>query len=197
VTHGRLRQPKPASRSPDVQLTQESVEGNQEVEINRSEIHMVNLHDSMNPLDESIASGNADRMETQNNKEMVTHIMNALAKGDRAPFADAMADDFAWIFANGGVWSGTWRGKERVRRDLLASLFAQFEGIYTSTPVRILADGDFVVVECRGHVTTKRGDLYDNSYCYVIRLEGGKMKELTEYMDTALAERVLHGPARE
>ena len=37
-----------------------------------------------------------------------------------------------------------------------------------------------------------RGDDYDNHYCYVIRFDAaGRMRELTEYMDTALCERVL------
>ena len=33
-----------------------------------------------------------------------------------------------------------------------------------------------------------RGEDYNNSYCFVIRMRGGKLVELREYMDTALAE---------
>jgi uncharacterized protein len=44
-------------------------------------------------------------------------------------------------------------------------------------------------------VTTKNGKPYNNEYCYVIRLAGGQMRELTEYLDTALVERVLDAPA--
>jgi len=42
------------------------------------------------------------------------------------------------------------------------------------------------VVECRGQVTTKSGKPYNNTYCYVCRLQDGKLKELTEYFDTQL-----------
>jgi len=105
-----------------------------------------------------------------------------------------MADDFAWIVPGSGVWSGEWRGKETVRSQLIAPLFAQFQGTYTNRAHRILADADYVVVQCTGHVLTKRGDTYSNDYCLVCRFDGGKLKELTEYMDTALAERMLEAP---
>jgi len=48
-----------------------------------------------------------------------------------------------------------------------------------------------VVVLARGEVKTVRGEDYDNNYCFVIRMKDGKMVELREYMDTALAEAVL------
>ena len=57
-----------------------------------------------------------------------------------------------------------------------------------------IADGEFVVVECEGSVATKAGQRYDNKYCYVIQMADGKMIELIEYMDTALADRVLAPP---
>jgi uncharacterized protein (TIGR02246 family) len=137
-------------------------------------------------------------MSTADNKKLMQDIMAALANGDGRPFRDAMADDFVWIFPGRSVWSGAWRGKEAVRKELMAQLFAQFDGTYVNHATRFIAEGDYVVVECQGHVTTKNGEIYDNTYCYVCRFESGKLKELTEYMDTALAERVLappvHGP---
>jgi uncharacterized protein len=136
------------------------------------------------------------QMSASENKKVMENVMDALARGDGRPFADAMAEDFAWTFPGGGIWSGTWKGKERVRTELLGPLFAQFEGLYTNRAIRLVAEGDIVVVECRGQVRTKGGHEYNNTYCYVCRFEGGKLKELTEYMDTALAERVLAPPAR-
>jgi ketosteroid isomerase-like protein len=52
--------------------------------------------------------------------------------------------------------------------------------------VQLIAEDDYVVVECRGHVTTKAGIPYNNTYCWVCRIVEGKLQELTEYMDTAL-----------
>jgi ketosteroid isomerase-like protein len=135
-------------------------------------------------------------MSATENKKVMETVMAALARGDGRPFVDAMAEDFAWTFPGGGVWSGTWKGKERVRKELLGPLFAQFQGRYTNHAIRLVAEDDIVVVECRGEVRTKDGQEYNNAYCYVCRFEGGRLKELTEYMDTALAERVLAPPVR-
>jgi len=106
-----------------------------------------------------------------------------------------MAEDFCWIITGSTAWSRTYRGKAAVRAELLDPLFAQFADAYSNSAQRFIAEDDHVVVECRGKVTTKKGQPYHNSYCYVVRLAGGKMRELTEYMDTALAERVLAAPA--
>jgi hypothetical protein len=133
-------------------------------------------------------------MTTEANKQAISAIMDALSCGETRPFADAMADDFVWRITGTTAWSGEYIGKAEVRGRLMKSLFAQFATPYRNTAQRILADGDFVVVECRGEVTTKSGKPYNNSYCYVIRMDGGKMQELTEYCDTALVNEALDPP---
>jgi ketosteroid isomerase-like protein len=134
-------------------------------------------------------------MPVEENEKLMRAAMEAMARGDMRLFGEAMADEVVWKFPSGsGVWSGSVRGKENVRKKLFAPLFAQFEGVYTNAAVRIIAAGETVVIECRGKVATRKGDRYDNSYCYVCSFENGKIKELTEYMDTALAERVLAAP---
>lgn len=129
------------------------------------------------------------------NKRVVEGIFQALAQGDGRPFGEAMAEDFSWTITGHGPWARTWSGRDEVRRQLLAPLYAQFAGTYRNRALRILADGDTVVVECRGDVATTSGKRYDNHYCFVIEMQGGRMRALTEYMDTALAEQVLVAPA--
>jgi ketosteroid isomerase-like protein len=73
-----------------------------------------------------------------------------------------------------------------VLKELMAPLFANFADQYRNTAQRFIAEDDYVVVECRGEVTTKSGKPYNNTYCYVCRISDGKLKELTEYMDTQL-----------
>jgi ketosteroid isomerase-like protein len=133
-------------------------------------------------------------MSAQENKKIMQRVMDAFARGDSRPFIEAMADDIAWTILGEGPWSRTWRGKKAVRQELLAPLSAQFDGIYTNQASRIIAEDDIVVVECRGKVRTKRGQDYNNAYCWVCRLAGGKLVELREYMDTALVARVLEPP---
>jgi ketosteroid isomerase-like protein len=133
--------------------------------------------------------------ETASNKLFIQHLFGELAKGNRKPFADAMAEDFCWIVTGSTAWSRAYRGRTNVRAELIEPLFAQFAGPYSNSAQRFIADEDYVVVQCRGRVTTKNGQPYNNEYCYVIRLAGGQMRELTEYLDTALVDRVLDAPA--
>jgi uncharacterized protein len=133
-------------------------------------------------------------MTAADNKRLLQEAFAALETGDGRLFVACMADDFAWTITGTTPWSRRYAGKDVVRRDLLDPLFAQFAGRYTNTALRFIADDDHVVVECRGHVATRSGQRYDNFYCYVCRFVEGRMVELTEYLDTALVERVLAPP---
>lgn len=132
---------------------------------------------------------------TTANRQRVQHIMAELDKGNGKPFVEAMADDFCWTIPGDTPWSRTYSGKQAVISELLHPLYAQFATPYISTTRRIMADGDRVVVEFDGKVTTKAGKAYNNSYCYVFRMEGGQMKELMEYLDTALVIAALEAPS--
>ena len=133
-------------------------------------------------------------MTTSENKILVQNIMAARSRRDNAPFIAAMADDFVWRIIGSTAWSGEYVGKADVRERLLKPLYEQFTAPSSITPTRILADGDHVVVECHGDATTVSGERYANTYCFVIRMAEGQMREMTEYMDTALVERLLKPP---
>ncbi len=133
-------------------------------------------------------------MSARANKELMQEIYDELSKGNRMPFRDAMAEDFRWIMKGRTAWSRTYEGRAAVRAELFQPLFAQFEDGYKNKPIRLFADGDHVIVECEGSVTTKSGIPYNNQYCLIFRLENGKIKELTEYLDTALVNETLDPP---
>ena len=134
-------------------------------------------------------------MSAAANKQLMQQVFAELAKGNGKPFVDAMADDFRWTITGTTPWSKTYDGKQTVLNDLMQPLFSQFADRYTNTAQRFIAEDDYVVVECRGRVTTKAGKPYNNAYCYVCRMAGGKMRELTEYLDTALVATALADPA--
>ena len=128
------------------------------------------------------------------NKTSLEQAFEGLALGDPRKLLALMSDDFIWEIPGTSTWSGRWEGKRAVREKLFGPLFEQFADTYTNSALQFIAEGNVVVVECRGKVETKRGDRYDNSYCYVCRFEGGQLKQLIEYMDTALADKVLDPP---
>jgi uncharacterized protein len=134
-------------------------------------------------------------MDAADNKRLMQRIFAGLAVGDGTLFRESLADDFCWHLIGTTKWSRSYRGKQTVMKELLRPLTAQFADRYTNTAQRFIAEDDYVVVECRGRVTTKSGQPYHNSYCWVCRLADGKLVELTEYMDTELVARVLGDPA--
>jgi uncharacterized protein len=50
-----------------------------------------------------------------------------------------------------------------------------------------------VTLTVTGPYSTKAGAAYDNHFCLLYRLEGGKIREIREDQDSSLCERVL-GP---
>jgi hypothetical protein len=128
------------------------------------------------------------------NKQLLQHAFAELAQGNGKPFVDLMAEDFSWTIIGTTPWSGSYRGKQTVRDKLLRPLFAQFTTQYTNTALRMIAEDDYVVVECRGRVMTQSGKPYNNEYCNVIRFADGQMRELMEYFDTELVNSVLRPP---
>ena len=145
----------------------------------------------------STASTNATNATnaTEANRQRAQQIMAELDKGNGKPFVEAMAEDFSWTIPGDTPWSRTYRGKQQVLTELLQPLYAQFATPYISTTRRVMADGDMVIIEFDGRVTTKAGKAYNNHYCYVCRMEGGQMKDLMEYLDTALVSSALEAPS--
>src|SRR5271167_2785110 len=99
-------------------------------------------------------------MTAAENKKLFQHIFAELSMGSGQLFVDSLADDFCWTVTGTTEWSKTYRGKQVVRKELLQPLFSQFADTYKNKLERIIAEDDYVVVECRGSVTTKTGTPY-------------------------------------
>jgi len=125
-------------------------------------------------------------MDTASNRQLVQDIFAELALGNSRPLVESMADDFCWTVTGSNRWSGMYKGKQAVLEGIMAQLRSRIEGRIKIIAHRFIAEGDIVVVEARGDNKTKAGKPYNNSYCFVIRLADGKLKEIIEYMDTEL-----------
>lgn len=132
-------------------------------------------------------------MNGTENKKLLEEIFSELAKGNPRPFVEAMADDFNWTVTGSTKWSKTYTGKSTVLRELFSLLSERIDGRITTIPDRFIAEGDYVVVEAHGRNTTKSGKPYNNRYCFVFRIAGGRLKEVTEYLDTELVTTALGG----
>jgi hypothetical protein len=134
-------------------------------------------------------------MTASENKKIIERIFNETAKGNWAPLLESLADDFRFVVTGSSKWARSYDGKAAVLAELFAPLRAAMQDSIVQTAIRVIAEGDHVVVEGRGRNTTKQGKAYNNVYCHVLRLEGGRLKEWTEYADSALVNAVLGDPA--
>lgn len=132
-------------------------------------------------------------MSPSYNRDLLQRIFAGLEAGDSRLFVDSMAEDFSWTVTGTTRWSGTYAGKEAVLNELLAPLREKIAGRVRTIPRLIIADADHVVVEAQGRNVTRSGSTYDNRYCFIFRVENGKLAEVTEYMDTELVTTVLGG----
>jgi uncharacterized protein len=135
-------------------------------------------------------------MSALENKKLMQEIFAAAgnpdsAARDRALFIATLADDATWTVTGQYSWSRTFKGRESILNDLHGHVRSRLADRTRTLAHRFIADGDHVVVEAKGDNLTKEGVRYDNDYCLVFRLEGGKIKEIREYCDSVLTERAL------
>jgi len=125
-------------------------------------------------------------MSATDNKQIIENMFAEMGKGNLEIFLDTMADDAQWTIIGSTKFSGTYRGKQQILENLLSPLAMEVDGGFDLTPDNFLADGDHVVIQAHGQAMTKTGNAYNNTYCLVYRLAGGKIQEGTEYLDTEL-----------
>ncbi len=132
-------------------------------------------------------------MSAAANKKLVQQVFADSANRSGTTFADNLAEDATWVVTGQYSWSHEFRGREAIQNGLMGHFRSFFAERPRTVAFNFIADGDYVAVEARGDNVTKTGLRYDNQYCLVFRIENGKIKQIKEYCDSTLVERVL-GP---
>jgi ketosteroid isomerase-like protein len=130
-------------------------------------------------------------MSAAENRVRLEQAFAETARGNGRLFVDLMAGDVTWTMAGDCGWPRRYVGKAAVVGDLLARVGSLLDGPNRCVADAILVDGDRAVVEARGLNRTRQGQAYENRYCFVFVFRDGCVVSVTEYMDTALTERVL------
>lgn len=130
-------------------------------------------------------------MGAAENKELIRNMFAELSKGNTDVYLNTIADDVQYTIIGTGKYSGLYNGKQEVISRLLGPLGAQIEGHLEITPTNFIADGEYVAMQAKGKSLSKNGVRYDNTYCHVFRIVGGKITEITEYLDTELVTRAF------
>jgi ketosteroid isomerase-like protein len=125
------------------------------------------------------------------NKEIVAAAFEKMAAGDPSLYLDIMADDIRYELVGDNSWGRIYNGKQAFREELGRPLMSRVAPPLKMRVTRILADGDHVILESAGENRTRSGEPYNNRYCMIMRMAGGRIVDLTEYTDTDLVLRRL------
>ncbi len=129
-------------------------------------------------------------MSAEKNKVIVRKFFDAFVSGRNDEMSAFLTDDATW-WANGKGPSGGTLDKaawfEQTKR-----LFSQAKSPLKFEFVSVTAEDDRVSVEGKSRVEfEKKGVIYENEYHFMIKVRGGKICSVREYMDTEYVARVL------
>jgi ketosteroid isomerase-like protein len=122
-------------------------------------------------------------------KQIVIHLLTAIAERDRATASRCLADDVIWWVPQ----SAGERGLERPLRghgqvlDLLCGESRYEVGTMVWEHHQLFHDDDFVIAHSSLRATTRAGRAYENQYALLYRFEDLLIKEAWEHTDTAYA----------
>ncbi|MGB0620552.1 MAG: nuclear transport factor 2 family protein [Myxococcota bacterium] len=127
--------------------------------------------------------------QEEDNKQLAREMIDALTRADVEWVKKNYAEDFK-IWAAGDLPFSGDGDKASAVAGMPAVLDLFPEGL-VFTIDRMTAEGDTVAIEAHSAGTTFRGDRYEQQYHFVMRARDGQVTEWKEYMDTALAGRVM------
>jgi uncharacterized protein len=132
-------------------------------------------------------------MSTDENKSLIQAGFEAWAKGE-GDFYSLLADDAKWTITGSSPVAGTFSSRQEFLDRAVQPIYQRLSQPLRPTVKTIVAEGDEVVALWEGHATATDGRAYDNTYCWVMRVQDGKVTEATAFFDapmlTDLFERI-------
>lgn len=122
-------------------------------------------------------------------KEVVKTYFKSMGAGDVELFKSTITEDYRAVIAGYSKISGT------MDRDEVLAFVGGVPSLTKSGisfEIRCLtAEEDRVACESAGRSVMANGVEYNNQYIHLFRFRDAKIRQVTEYMDTQLAEKVL------
>src|SRR5688500_3425451 len=113
-------------------------------------------------------------MSTAENKELIRNAFEVWATGE-GDFFRLLADDAVWTITGSSPVAGTYASRRAFVDGALRPISARLSQPIRPTVRTIIAEGDWVVVLWDGHAVATDGRPYDNTYCWLMRLEDGQI----------------------
>jgi hypothetical protein len=130
-------------------------------------------------------------------KSVVERYIAAAESRDEAALRASFAEDATWRLDGELPISGTWRGRDAILDEFLATAMSYYEPDSVSIEVTgLIADGDAVFAEWTSRARTRDGAHYENFCAALFRVRDGRIQAVREYMDTLYASKVAFGNGR-
>ena len=130
-------------------------------------------------------------MDTAENRQAIRTAFGHWEGGDSRPFFELVDDDVRWTVIGSTAISGTFESKRTFMADAAGKLTDRLTSPLTAKLVDVSADGDKVFVQWEGTASSASGVPYDQTYCWVLKMSGGRITEAVAYLDTELVSAVL------
>lgn len=133
-------------------------------------------------------------------REAAAGVWKAFASRDPETIRSVLTEDAVWIAPPHNatqVALGLAVDMLETRDGIVAFLVDHFRRLFPQGGqfefTKVIADGDTVVFEQRMTATTMHGHVYDNRYCWVFEMDGERVHQIREYMDTFGGYRMIFG----
>lgn len=130
--------------------------------------------------------------------DFLSTLYGALSSADLEAWSSLQADDVIYNVNGSTAVSGRTMGKEALLTELLPLLFSRIQADTAKIGINwrcMCSDDKRAVVIFEGESTTLEGAPYNNRYMQTMEFnDEGKICEVWEFFDTALAEGVLFTP---
>jgi ketosteroid isomerase-like protein len=131
-------------------------------------------------------------------KDIVLNAWKIFSSRDATRIAALFTDDSEWIAPKGNATAVALDhtdhmiGAQAIARFIAQEMHRMFSDVDIAFR-GFYADGDVVIVEERMRASLAGGAPYENDYCFVFTVAGGKIREVREYMDTRKGWRMVFG----
>lgn len=126
---------------------------------------------------------------TEANKALVRDWVEALCSGDADRICAFYAPDLRYFVIGDWPLAGEF-GRDHMERNA-RDVYQAFPQGLEFRAERLVAEGDWVVLEMRSEGAHASGRRYANHYSYWIEIRDGKFRQLREWLDTLHANDVL------
>ena len=121
---------------------------------------------------------------TETTRALIADLFARYEEGDSGPFFEHVADDVRWTVMGRHPLAGAYTSKQEFLDATYERLARVLAEPVRPTVTRIIAAGEWAVVQWRGTAPTREGEPYDNVFCWVIRVVDGRITEVTAYLDS-------------